>query len=127
MIGVQDHGDAVQCGHLVNVVCAGDAPGDRRPLVVIPQPFPGKKDPSPIRELDDNWRINRPCGFQNSVNGVCAGDVGPGNGKFFCLGNHKKRLKLISGQDTGGNALLDVEHNYPPFFVKDLDMILRVI
>jgi hypothetical protein len=105
VIGVQDDAGAVQSRHLMHVVRARHGPGNGRTLILISQPFAGKKGGSAVRELKDNRRVDLSTRLQNGVDGVGADYIHSRQGKLIRFGKSEHRLHVVPGHDAGGNPI----------------------
>jgi hypothetical protein len=101
VVGVQDDRRAIQFGHQMDVLGAGDAAGDARALGGVVEALAGKELRTAVGELDDRRRIELGGGFHDGVDRAGVDDVDCRQGELPGLGQFEDGLQLVASGDAG--------------------------
>ena len=101
MVGVEDDGDAVEGGDLVDVLGGGDGTGDGGAVVGVVEGLTGDELSATLGEGDHDGTAVLGGGLHAGVDGVGADDVDSGDGVALLLGGIEKVDEGRAGHNTG--------------------------
>mmetsp|Transcript_9708 Transcript_9708/g.27207 ORF Transcript_9708/g.27207 Transcript_9708/m.27207 type:complete len:432 (-) Transcript_9708:11-1306(-) len=101
MVGVEDDGDTVERGDLVDMLGGGNGTGDGGAVVGVVEGLAGDELSATLGEGDHDGTAVLGGGLHAGVDGVGADDVDSGDGPASVLGGIEKVDEGITGHDTG--------------------------